>query len=156
MRPVRARLGRSRFASARLARTAGLPLPSLSPVPMSKTDWAVLGLNALTLLAAVVGLMANQTDPMGYGLMLAFAATTVNSVLLLRRASGRSETAAPATRDSLDAHELLDIDARLEALERGDARTLQALADQGVVRGPASDGGEAARVQAGQPLTNGR
>ena len=121
---------------------------------MSKTDWAVLGLNALTLLAAVVGLMANQTDPMGYGLVLAFVATTVNSVLLLRRASGRSETAAPATRDDLDAHELLDIDARLEALERGDARTLRTLVDQGVVRGPASDAGEAKHVRAGQPLSN--
>lgn len=121
---------------------------------MSKIDWAVLSLNALTLLAAVVGLVANQTDPMGYGLMLAFVATTVNSVLLLRRASKRPEV--PAPRAALDAHELLDIDARLEALERAEAQTLRALVDQGVVRGPAPDAGQSERVQAGHLLPNGR
>jgi len=120
---------------------------------MSKSDVGLLALNLVTLLMAVVGLTAQHVDPMGAALGFALVATIVNGGAVLRR-SRRPEPPARATAgDELDARHVLDLDARLEALERAygdaaDAAKWRALVASGQASGPAADApgaGKAAR-----------
>ncbi|PAP77063.1 hypothetical protein [Rubrivirga marina] len=120
---------------------------------MSKSDVGLLALNLVTLLMAVVGLTAQHVDPMGMALALTLVTTIVNGGALLRR--GRRPAPMPRLpeADELDARHVLDLDARLEALERAygdaaDAAKWRALVASGQVSGPAADApeaGEAAR-----------
>lgn len=90
---------------------------------MSKSEWALVGLNVFTLVMAVVGLTAQDPDPMTAALVLAITAVLVNGGWVLRRASSRERPPTPVREadreaEEYDARQLLDIDARLEALER--------------------------------------
>lgn len=97
---------------------------------MSKSDWALVALNVATLLMAVVGLAAQHVDPMGMALALTLVTTLVNGAWVLRRNTAPrtepSRRALAAEADELDARELLDIDARLEALERRERESAEA------------------------------
>ncbi len=112
---------------------------------MTKTDWAVVGLNALTLIVAVVGLLdprGGTYDGPSIALLLSIVALMVNGGWIIRRGSrGPAEKAAPATDRldvTLDAHRLLEIDERLELLERRDTLLIRELMARGEMRGPAA------------------
>ena len=111
---------------------------------MSKSDWLLAALNVLTLMMAAVGLAAQHTDPMSAALTLTILTVAVDGVVLFRRA-GQRERAPEAVPKrlsevdtDLDARRILDIDARLDALERAEDRRLQMLAVEGIVTGPAA------------------
>lgn len=111
---------------------------------MSKSDVGLLALNLITLLMAVVGLSAQHLDPMSAALALTLVTTLVNGGALLVRGR-RAGPAAPraAEADALDAHHILDLDGRLEALERAygdanDAAKWRALVASGQASGPAA------------------
>jgi len=115
---------------------------------MSKSDVGLLALNLVTLLMAVVGLTAQHVDPMGAALGFALVATIVNGGALLRRSRRPAPPAQATAGEELDARHVLDLDARLEALERAygdaaDAAKWRALVASGQASGPAADAPEA-------------
>lgn len=97
---------------------------------MSKSDWALVALNVATLLMAVVGLAAQHVDPMGMALALTLVTTLINGAWVLRRNTAPrvepSRRALAPEADEFDARQLLDIDARLEALERRERESAEA------------------------------
>lgn len=108
---------------------------------MSKTDWAVVALNAFTLVLAVVGV----SDPVAWGhapLLWAVLALAVSGGWIIRRGSmeqPRPQREGPAVADvALEARQLLEIDERLEMLERRDAQHVRELAYRGEMHGPAA------------------
>ena len=136
---------------------------------MTKTDWAVAALNAATILVAVLGLL----DPYGgaydgpqLALLAAIVMAIVNGGWIIRRGSRetpaeRKVEASPARAlepDELDARAVLDLDARLEALEQAqvDAARWRALVESGQVTGPAADVPGSAVGPAGSALRNGQ
>ena len=136
---------------------------------MKKSDWAVVGLNAFTLLVAVAGLI----DPAGgayegtsIALVLSIVTLMVNGGWVLRRgareatppAADRTPTALP---DELDARAVLDLDARLEALERAhadaaDAARWRALVESGQASAPAAEAPSDATQAVRRPTANGQ
>lgn len=92
---------------------------------MSKSDLFLLALSAFAAMMAVVGLVSQHLDPMSIALVLGLVTTVLHSARLLRR-SGQRAGAPDAPRQSesdeeLSAYKLLDIDERLEAIERREA-----------------------------------
>lgn len=110
---------------------------------MSRSDWLLVAFNTATLVMAAVGLAAQHPDPMSFALVLALVATLVNSTVLIRRSGPREplptprREALPAPDADLDARRILEIDARLDALERAEDRRLQVLAVE--TTGPAPE-----------------
>ncbi|MEM1115672.1 MAG: hypothetical protein AAF845_18585 [Bacteroidota bacterium] len=110
---------------------------------MSTSDWLLLAFNMLALMMAVVGLATQHLEPMSIGLSLGMMSILLGSARILRR--GTPATRAPASEQTslpeaeLDARRILDIDARLDALERAEERRLQMLAVEGVVTAPAAE-----------------
>ena len=109
---------------------------------MSKTDWALVALNVLTLLMAVMGLTAQDLDPMTGALALTVFTSLINGGWALRRSRVREmQPIAPRQldrADEMDIHRVLDIDQRLEALERAEARRLQGLLEDSLSVDPGS------------------
>lgn len=110
---------------------------------MSKSDWLLVAFNTATLVMAAVGLASQHPDPMTFALVLALVATLVNSTVLIRR-SGQAQPvrtprqeALPEAETDLDARRILDIDARLDALERAEDRRLQMMAIEDTTPPPA-------------------
>lgn len=119
---------------------------------MPKSDWLLVALNTGTLIMAVVGLVAQHPEPMSVALGLALTAALINSAVVIRR-GGRREPAPPPRQRALPAHDadldarrILDIDARLDALERAEERRLRM---QEVEQVPPASG-------PGAPRANGR
>lgn len=107
---------------------------------MTKSDWAFIAFNTITLMMAVVGLATQHPEPMSIALVLAMAAVLLNSGRILRR-SRANERGQDSVRqldsvDEMDIHRVLDIDQRLEALERAEARRLNELAAGGLLEIP--------------------
>lgn len=110
---------------------------------MSKTDWAIVTLNAFTLIVATLGLTdprGGAYDGMSIALMLTIATVMVNGGWIIRRGSQDQRQPVKgqeATGDvTLDARHLLEIDERLEMLERRDAQRVRELAARGEIHGP--------------------
>jgi len=114
---------------------------------MSKSDWAIVALNVSTLLMAVVGLASYHRDPMSMALALTVITTLVNGGWVLRRARPQeakpvvprqlAETDPPLElADEMDVHRVLDIDQRLEALERAETRRIREMAAAGLISAP--------------------
>ena len=110
---------------------------------MTRSDWFLLALNVAALGSAVLGLAVQHLDPMNVVLLLGMVTALANGAVLIRR-SGRAPVPQraqvperPAELD-LDARQLLDIDQRLEALERAEDRRLQSLVESGQITGPAT------------------
>ena len=113
---------------------------------MTGLDRTALGLNALTVLTWMVG-FANQSDGMLFVcLSVTLCALLAGSIAITQKQRGQ---AVPAVREpsvpvnELDAHQVLDLDARLEALERAqhdavDAARWRALVESGQVTAPAA------------------
>ena len=97
---------------------------------MSKSDWAFLALNAFLALWAFAGFASTDQEALIVGAMLAMLIATANGIRIVRGRKNRdSDTErAPGLRrrssrdDEMDARTVLDIDARLEALERRERR----------------------------------
>ena len=97
---------------------------------MSTSDWALVALNVLTLFMAVIGLAAQDTDPMSAALALTIVTALVNGGWVLRRSQAKAAPRQLETEnvlriesaDEMDIHRVLDIDQRLEALERAEER----------------------------------
>lgn len=103
---------------------------SRHPPTVTKTDGAVLALTAFALLMAVMGV----SDPTTWGsipLLWAIAALTVNGGWTLWKGSRDSDR--PRRREqmaddvTLDTHQILEIDQRLETLERRDTQRVREL-----------------------------
>ena len=115
---------------------------------MSRSDWLLLALNLSALLMGMVGLESQHPEPMSMGILLAAVALVANSVRVLRRAPSPPRERRPTrtSTDDLDARTILDLDARLEALEQAqadaaDAARWRALVESGHVTAPAADPG---------------
>ena len=114
---------------------------------MSKSDWALVALNALAVMMAMVGLASQHPEPMSIALVLGVIAMVAGSATLIRRGAGdaparRSRRRSDARDDEMDPRTVLDIDARLEALERrerewDEAARIQQLAARGQQSAPA-------------------
>ncbi|GAB5536232.1 MAG: hypothetical protein Rubg2KO_24810 [Rubricoccaceae bacterium] len=107
---------------------------------MTKTDWAMIAFNTLALMMAVVGLATQHPEPMSIALILALASILLTSARILRRRSPY-ERAPESSRqleleDDMDIHRVLDIDQRLEALERAEARRIRELSEEGLLSVP--------------------
>ena len=98
---------------------------------MSKSAVALVCLNALVAMMAFAGIGVGETEPLVIAALLALVASALNTVALVRR-----RDAAPARRSHRDAeqemspHALLDLDGRLEALERAERRRTDDEADR--------------------------
>jgi len=121
---------------------------------MKTSDTLLLSLNALLILFSMLGIASTEGEVLIVGAMLAMVTAAANGAVLIRRR--RSERAARRDRsraaeaDEMDVHRVLDLDARLEALERAqhdavDAARWRALVDSGQVSAPADLGPEAGR-----------
>ena len=110
---------------------------------MTRTDQVLIATNGLLALCAFVASASTDLDALMASSLLTMAVAAVNIVVLVRR---RDRAPAPRRRrsepvDEMDAATVLDLDARLEALERAqhaDNDRLRALANAGAVSGPAA------------------
>ena len=109
---------------------------------MKSSDWSLLALNAFIGFVTLVGaLNAKGGEELGF-FTLATLAVVVNSLVVV----GKTRAKQPPARvvDELDAAAVLDLDARLEAVEKAqadaaDAARWRALVESGQVTGPAAD-----------------
>ena len=93
---------------------------------MKRSDWLLVALNAFLLVWAAAGLASVDEDPLIITAMLGMLTAVVNGVYVLR---GRRKHDPVRTRervDEMDPRTVLDIDARLEALERRDREAQEA------------------------------
>lgn len=125
---------------------------------MSKSDWAFLALNVILLFWAFLGLASVDTDVLMVSAMVAMAVSAANSVRTVRKRKTRaSKKEHREADDEMDARTILDIDARLEALERREremeeAERIRAMVARGEQSAPAAAesirlGAEAERVR---------
>ena len=133
---------------------------------MSKTDWFLLALNAsAAFLTIMLGMEMKLENPTLYFTFFLAAplALVVNSLAIVRRSargSAENQRGAEETGE-LDAHTVLDLDARLEALEQAqhdavDAARWRALVESGQVTAPASDPPASTASATGAAMRNGR
>lgn len=132
---------------------------------MSALERFPLFLNAAAILAWVPAFVGPIDGFAFAALALTVCALLLSSVALLRRERSDVPTAkreaADKTADELDAHTVLDLDARLEALERAqldavDAARWRALVESGQVSGPAATIPWEESSAPRQPMANGR
>lgn len=101
----------------------------------------MIAFNTLALMMAVVGLATQHPEPMSIALVLAIVSVLLNSGRILRRPRAYERVPESSRQleaeDEMDIHRVLDIDQRLEALERAEARRIRELATEGVISGPA-------------------
>lgn len=111
---------------------------------MTRTDKTLLALNAGLALLALIGFASTDLDTLMVGALLTTMLATANAVMAWRRRDGTASARRRHARavDEMDAATVLDLDARLEALERAqhaDTERLRALAGAGAVSAPAAD-----------------
>ena len=132
---------------------------------MTKGDWGLMTLNLLATFVALLGVLEPAaSDSALIVFFVAAFALAVNSAVVANRSLQRGD--GPATRDrpsadEMDARAVLDLDARLEALERAqhdavDAARWRALVESGQITAPASEAPTTAASGTGPALRNGR
>ena len=85
---------------------------------MNRSDWLLVALNAFLLVWAVAGLASIDEDPLIITAMLAMLTAVVNGAYVLRGRRQRAPSRTRAREDEMDPRTVLELDARLEALER--------------------------------------
>lgn len=123
---------------------------------MKKTDGAIIALNLFTAFVTFICATEGGEEAVVAFLFVAVM-TAVNVAFVTRRArSGRHEFEREP--DVLDARTILDLDARLEALERAQthAARWRELVASGRVSGPAAEGTLDTPAPHYQPARNGR
>ena len=112
---------------------------------MKKSDWALVALNVFTAFMTFVSAVEGDEELGIMVFFLASVALALNTTVLVRRAREREDGARRGSEDEMDARTVLDLDARLEALERAqdasDAARWRALAATGQASGPADEPG---------------
>ena len=112
---------------------------------MNRSDRLLVALNAVLLLWSLAGFASTDEETLIVGAMLAMVTAAINGVVLYRRRKREPSTTRARPVDELDARTILDLDARLEALEQAqadaaDAARWRALVESGQVTGPAASG----------------
>ncbi len=112
---------------------------------MNRSNWLLLALNAFMVFGAFVGFASNEEEVLMVGALLAMLVGVANvASLILNRRKEQAPKAKRSVGDEMDARTILDLDARLEAVERAqadaaDAAMWRALVESGQVTGPAAD-----------------
>ena len=132
---------------------------------MSKTDWLLLALNAAAAFVTIMlGVEVKMENPSIYfiAFLAAPLALVLSSMAIARRAEqgGADRDGVTEQTSEMNAETVLDLDARLEALERAqhdavDAARWRALVESGQVTAPASDPPAAAASGARAASRNG-
>lgn len=129
---------------------------------MSKTDLAFLALHVAVLMMSAIGIAAYDADPLSVAALLSVGLTLISGWRILKqnRTPERRREPQDVSVDAMDARTVLELDARLEALERRqadaeDAARWRALAASGVVSAPADATGIGVGRDARQPSANG-
>ncbi len=131
---------------------------------MKKSDWTLLTLNLLAAFVALFGVLEPASDS---ALIVFFVVTfmlAANSAVIASRSRRRDDVQDQRGQDAsneMNPHQVLDLDARLEALERAqhdavDAARWRALVESGQVTAPASDAPTSAASGTGPAVRNGR
>ncbi|WP_420454026.1 hypothetical protein [Rubrivirga sp.] len=128
---------------------------------MKRSDGLLIALNAALLLFSLLGFASAEEEVLIVGAMLAMVTATINGVVLHRRRDREPSKKRARPVDELDARTILDLDARLEALEQAqadaaDAARWRALVESGQVTGPAADATGTTTGGPGAALRNGR
>ena len=115
------------------------------PGCMKLSDTLLIALNAFLMAFAFIGFASDDKDTLMVGAMLAMVTALTNGVAIYRRRVREPKPVARAERashpvDEMDARTILDLDARMEALEQAqaDAVRWRELADSGQATGPAA------------------
>ncbi|WP_412067517.1 hypothetical protein [Rubrivirga sp. IMCC43871] len=116
---------------------------------MKLPDWILPALNAVLLAFAFFGFASVDEDTLMVMALLAMITAVLNIGVLIHHSRTRVGEPTPAMRvettmDELDVHAVLDLDARLEALENAqhdavDAARWRALVESGQVTGPGAE-----------------
>lgn len=106
---------------------------------MQKSDWALVALNLFTTFVTFICAVEGGDEAL-VAFLFAAAMAAINTTVLVRR-SRTAQRAPERETDELDARTILDLDARLEALERAhadaaDAAKWRALVESGQISGP--------------------
>ena len=129
---------------------------------MKLPDWLLLAINAGLLFFAFLGVASVDTDVLMVTSMLAMVTAAINGVVVIGRRKQREEPLAKrhvarSSEDEMDARTVLDIDARLEALERRERETADAeRIRQMVARGEQSAPETAPLAESASPQATGR
>ena len=131
---------------------------------MTKADWGLMALNLFAAGIALLGVLEPASDSALIVFFVVAFALAVNSAVVANRSRRREDV--PARRDAaaateMDPHTVLDLDARLEALERAqhdavDANRWRALVESGQVTAPAAGSTDTTTSGAGAAVRNGR
>ena len=112
---------------------------------MKRSDVLLITLNALLMMWLFVGFASTDEETLIVGALFGMIVAAVNAVALFRRRDREPKPVRRADRspqpvDEMDARTVLDLDARLEALEQAHADTARwrAMADSGQATGPAA------------------
>ena len=113
---------------------------------MSRSDWLLLALNALALALAFTGFTSTHTDPLMWAALVGMVAAVANGTRIIREQQPAPDPVRPRVRDAdgrawwedIDARDVLDLDERLDALERAEIQRMHALADAGELRAPSA------------------
>ena len=122
---------------------------------MRRSDWALIALNLFTAFVSFVATADGDEDLAVVTFFILCITLAVNSAVIARRSRQRDDAPRRDSRrqdaevDELDARTVLDLDARLEALERAqadaaDAAKWRALVESGQVSGPSAPLADAA------------
>ena len=133
---------------------------------MSGLDRTALASNALVVLSWAVAYVDGGFNAAYIAVAVTLCALIVSSIAVTQkdrrpRAFSREPAAPLNASDTLDARTVLDLDARLEALEKAqhdavDAARWRALVESGQVTAPASETPASAASGSGPALRNGR
>ncbi|MEM6326326.1 MAG: hypothetical protein AAF791_04340 [Bacteroidota bacterium] len=112
---------------------------------MKTSDWTFLALNAFLLLFSFVGVASTDTDTLIVGAMLAMVVAAANGIRIVRNRETRTPREATRRRsraNEMDARTILELDERLEALERREreveeAERIRRMMDRGEQTAPA-------------------
>ena len=138
---------------------------------MTKSDIFLIAANVISVFFLATGLGTYDEGFMSAGILAALVATIAAAVAVYNRRSpisepvsrGRPVVEKPAMDidSEMDPHSVLDLDARLEALEQSqhdavDAARWRALVESGQITAPASDAPTTAASGTGPAMRNGR
>lgn len=93
---------------------------------MNRSTWLLIAFNTLVACTAFAGVVSGNHEPLTIAATLGLVAAVVNSAALLRRRDLSPVRVAPPASTEIDVHTVLDLDARLEALELAQADAAEA------------------------------
>ena len=108
---------------------------------MTKSDWASLGFYSFLFGFAFISFASQDMDTMIVLTALVMATAVAHGTRVVLKSRQREDDWEPPRQlepaDEMDIHRVLDLDQRLESLERAETRRIRELANEGVLSGPA-------------------